>query len=81
MLDGTSRHLTYFDQLAKDEGYAGNIETDMKQMVSSHRIKRFFKAFAWTRAYLFRRLLQMPFFAVETNIPIIATVTSWPIVA
>jgi hypothetical protein len=33
----------------------------MKQMASSHRIKRFFKAFAWTRVYLFRRLLQMLF--------------------
>jgi hypothetical protein len=61
MVDGTSRHLTYFDHLAKDEGYAGSIETDRKQMASSHRIKRFFKAFAWTRVYLFRRLLQMLF--------------------
>jgi hypothetical protein len=61
MLDGTSRHLAYFDQLAQDEGYAGNIEMDQNQMASSHRIKRFFKAFAWTRVYLFRRLLQMLF--------------------
>lgn len=58
MVDGTSRHLTYFDQLSNDAGYAGSIETDMKNMVSSHRIKRFFKAFAWTRIFLFRRLLQ-----------------------
>ena len=48
MVDGTSRHLTYFNQLAKDPGYAGSIETDMAQMASSHQIKRFFKAFAWT---------------------------------
>jgi hypothetical protein len=61
MVDGTSRHLTYFDHLAKDEGYAGSIETDRKQMASSHKIKRFFKAFAWTRVYLFRHLLQMLF--------------------
>jgi hypothetical protein len=61
MADGTSRHLTYFDQLAKDPGYAGSIETDMKQMASSHRIKRFFKAFAWTRIFLFRKLLQRLF--------------------
>jgi len=61
MVDGTSRHLTYFDQLAKDAGYAGNIETDIKSMASSHRIKRFFKAFAWTRIFLFRRLLQTLF--------------------
>jgi hypothetical protein len=61
MADGTSRHLTYFDQLADDPGYAGSIETDMAQMASSHRIKRFFKAFAWTRIFLFRRLLQRLF--------------------
>ncbi|MGB5986876.1 MAG: IS1380 family transposase [Desulfobacterales bacterium] len=61
MADGTSRHVTYFDQLAKDAGYAGTIETDAKDMVSSHRVKRFFKAFAWTRVFLFRRLLQTLF--------------------
>jgi len=61
MADGTSRHLTYFDQLADDPGYAGSIETDMAQMASSHRMKRFFKSFAWTRIFLFRRLLQRLF--------------------
>ena len=61
MADGTSRHLTYFDQLADDPGYAGSIETDMAHMASSHRIKRFFNAFAWTRIFLFRRLLQRLF--------------------
>lgn len=61
MADGTSRHLTYFDQLAKDTGYAGTIETDMDKMASSHQMKRFFNAFAWTRIFLFRRLLQTLF--------------------
>lgn len=61
MADGTSRHLTYFDHLANDRGYAGSIETAAEQMASSHRIKRFFNAFAWTRVYLFRRLLQRLF--------------------
>ena len=61
MADGTSRHLTYFDQLAEDPGYAGSIETDKAQMASSHRIKRFFSAFAWTRIFLFRKLLQRLF--------------------
>lgn len=61
MIDGTSRHLTYFDHLAKDPGYAGVIETDIKKIASSHRIKRFFKAFAWTRIFLFRRLLHRLF--------------------
>ena len=59
--DGTSRHLTYFDQIRKDEGYAGTIETDMKAMASSHQMKRFFKAFSWVRIFLFRRLLQTLF--------------------
>jgi hypothetical protein len=58
MVDGTSRHLSYFGQLSKDSGYAGTLETDMEDMASSHRIKRFFNAFAWTRILLFRRLLQ-----------------------
>ncbi len=60
-VDGTSRRLTYFDQISQDGGYAGSIETDEKSMASSHQIKRFFKAFAWTRVFLFRRLLQTLF--------------------
>ena len=61
MVDGTSRHLVYFDQLSRDAGYAASIETDMEKMACSHRIKRFFNAFAWTRMFLFRRLLQALF--------------------
>jgi hypothetical protein len=61
MVDGSSRHLTYFDQLTGDSGYAGSIETDMENMASSHRIKRFFNAFSWVRIFLFRRLLQTLF--------------------
>jgi len=33
----------------------------MEKMASSHRVKRFFNAFAWTRIFLFRRLLQSLF--------------------
>ena len=61
MTDGTSRRLTYFDQLAKDDGYAAAIETDIQGMASSHQIKRFFKAFAWTRVFMFRWLLKKLF--------------------
>jgi hypothetical protein len=60
-VDGTSRRLTYFDQLREDDGYAGGIETDRADMASSHQVKRFFKAFGWTRVFLFRRLLQTLF--------------------
>jgi hypothetical protein len=61
MIDGTSRHVSYFDHLRKDAGYAGSIETEQEDMASSHRIKRFMKAFAWTRIFLFRRLLHTLF--------------------
>ena len=37
--DGTSRHLSYFDELAKDKGYAGTIEQAPEHMTSSHAIK------------------------------------------
>lgn len=57
MMDGTSRHLVYFDHLKNDAGYAGSIETDREGMASSHMIKRFFKGFSYVRIYLFRRLL------------------------
>lgn len=60
-LDGTSRHLTYFDHLAGDEGYAAAIESRPWEMVSSHAVKRFFGAFTPQRTYLFRHLLQRLF--------------------
>ncbi len=44
LFDGTSRHLNYFDQLAKDEGYAALLENEVREMASSHAIKRFFKS-------------------------------------
>jgi len=56
--DGTSFHLTRFDELAKDAGYACTIETAPESMASSHQIKRFFNGFSFMRNYLFRRLLQ-----------------------
>ncbi len=61
MLDGTSRHLVYFDALKKDPGYAGVIETARKAMLSSHAVKRFCKAFSWYRIWLFRKVLQQLF--------------------
>ena len=68
MTDGTSRRLTYFDELAKDDGYAAAIETDPRSMASSHQIKRFFKAFAWTRVFLFRWLLKKTFSLEAPNL-------------
>ena len=60
-VDGTSWHLVYFDSLREDEGYAQAIESSPERLVSSHAIKRFFKAFRWPRIWLFRRLLQSLF--------------------
>ena len=61
LLDGTSRHLVYFDQLQKDKGYAAAIETERSQMASSHTIKRFFKLFGWWLAPHFRWILRKLF--------------------
>lgn len=57
-LDGTSRHLVYFDHLKEDEGYARAMESAPEGMISSHAVKRFFASFWWPRIYLFRYLLQ-----------------------
>jgi len=59
--DGTSRHLTYFDQLKKDEGYAAVIENSSEEMVGSHQLKRFFKAFSWICGGVFRKVLKRLF--------------------
>jgi hypothetical protein len=59
--DGTSRHLTYFDELKKDEGYAAIIESSPEEMVSSHQVKRFFKMFTWLSGKVFRKILQRLF--------------------
>jgi len=44
-LDGTSRHVSYFDELQREQGYRAVVEMPEKQMASSHTIKRFFRAF------------------------------------
>lgn len=59
--DGTSRHLVYFDQLKKDEGYAAGIENSKEDMLSSHQIKRFFRVFSWIAGGAFRKILKSLF--------------------
>lgn len=56
-MDGTSRHLVYFDTLKKDEGYAGSIETAPEHMLSSHAVKRFFSAIWLPWRFMFRKVL------------------------
>jgi len=60
-LDGSSRHLTYFDQLKEDEGYAASLESNPAQLCSSHSIKRFFQSFSFLRNRLFRQLYHKMF--------------------
>ncbi len=59
--DGTSRHLVYFEQLKKDQGYAAVIENAPSEMCSSHQIKRFFGAFSWVSGGIFRKILKRLF--------------------
>ncbi|MGD9202705.1 MAG: IS1380 family transposase, partial [Chitinispirillia bacterium] len=59
--DGSNLHLTHFDDLTTDEGYAASIETDREKMISSHTVKRFFQAISNVRVWLFRKVLQLLF--------------------
>lgn len=56
-MDGTSRHLTYFDDLKKDEGYASVLETNPKDMASSYSITRMFDKFTKFHEPTFRNIL------------------------
>ena len=58
LIDGTSRHLTHFDDLKDDAGYAATIERKPDDLLSSHAVKRFFGNFTFGRIWLLRKLLQ-----------------------
>lgn len=59
--DGTSRHITRFDELMRDEGYAAGIESSQEDMLSSHSVKRFYRKFYHFHYFQFRKLLQKLF--------------------
>ncbi len=59
--DGTSRHLTCFDEIKRDEGYRAAIENREEEMLSSHQVKRFFKSFSWLSGGAFRKILKRLF--------------------
>lgn len=59
--DGTSRHVTHFDHLKADAGYAAALENESEEMASSYAIKRFFRAFGWMCAPTFRSILKTLF--------------------
>lgn len=58
ILDGTSRHLSYFDALKSDPAHAGLLESSPQRLLSSHAVKRFFKAFSLPVIHFFRKLLR-----------------------
>lgn len=60
-IDGTSRHLVYFDRLKEDEGYRSSIESEPDVMLSSHAVKRFFMAMLISWSFMFRKVLQKLF--------------------
>jgi len=57
-IDGTSRHLTRFDDLKQDQGYAATIERRPGDLISSHAVKRFIGNFSFGKIWLLRKLLQ-----------------------
>lgn len=59
--DGTDFHMTRFNHLKEDPGYAGVIETPWKQMISSHTAKRFFGSISLVRVWLFRKVMKQLF--------------------
>lgn len=59
--DGTDLHMTRFDHLKNDAGYAGIIETEENIMISSHTAKRFFNSISAVRVWLFRKILKQLF--------------------
>jgi hypothetical protein len=57
-LDGTSHHISRFDELLKDDGYIQVIENDFKSMCSSYSMYRFFHSFSNLLCNSFRVILQ-----------------------
>jgi hypothetical protein len=57
LVDGTSHHLVRFDSLKRDAGYAATIECGCADLLSSHSVKRFFRAFSWGYTWAFRKVL------------------------
>ena len=60
-MDGSSRRLSWFDHLKRDESYAALLACRQEDLASSHAVKRFFAKFSFVQVYLFRHLLQKLF--------------------
>lgn len=55
-MDGTSRHLSYFDQLRQDKSYANVLESEHENLASSHTVKRFYQDFTWPMIESYRSI-------------------------
>src|SRR2546426_2781499 len=74
--DGTSRHVSYFDELKKDSGYTAVVKMPDKQVAASHAVKRFFGAFSIFRASAFRWVLKELFvWRLKLSQPVLVTLT------
>jgi len=60
-IDGTSKSISSFDRLLCDDGYAATLEVASKDLVSSHRVKRFFRKFSFARCAVLRWILNKLF--------------------
>lgn len=60
-IDGTCRHLTYFDHLKEDLGYQALLEISPDEAISSHQVKRVFGKLSSTNWSPFRALLRQMF--------------------
>lgn len=56
-VDGTSRHLAWFDRLKQDGGYASVLGLSVERLLSSHSVKRFLAGFSPVLCWKFRPLL------------------------
>ena len=61
LFDGTSHHMSHFDKLKQDSGYAGVLEEHQQDLASSHTVKRFFRAFPFGCGIVFRIILKQLF--------------------
>lgn len=59
--DGTSRHLSRFDDLKRDKGYHAILEEKSSQIASSHQVKRILHKMPATTWSPFRNLLRRMF--------------------
>ena len=60
-MDGSSRRLSWFDHLKRDESYAALLACRQEELASLHAVKRFFAKFSFVQVYFFRHLLQKLF--------------------